>query len=150
MNNDNSDKFSSNSRLCCQLRFRLYKNRIFTAIRLEASTTYAILQHSIYKYQNNKNSTEDEWIEMEKKKIRVQLDGAIHSSVLNSKLGLKLSIVGLGGKSSANELEPGMYFVENLPNNKYSEIIFQPLNRITEHEYVIIFFLCIIFYKFKY
>lgn len=134
INANDNDKFSSNSRLCCQLRFRPYKNRIFTAIRLEASTTYAILQHSIYKYQINKNLTQDEWIELEKRKIRVQLDGAIHSSVLNSKLGLKLSILGIGGKSSANELEPGMYFVENLSNNNYGEIIFQPLNRITEHE----------------
>lgn len=129
-----SDKFSSNSRLCCQLRFRPYQNRIFTALRLEASTTYAVLLHSVYKYENDKNSTQGEWNELEKRKIRVQLDGAIHSSVLDSKTGLKLSILGLGGKSSANELEPGMYFVENLLNNEYGEIIFQPLNRITEHE----------------
>ena len=57
--------------------------------------------------------------------------------ILNGYLGLKLSVLGMGGsKDGGNQLEPGMYFVENTKNGGYSEIIGQiPVNRIAEHEY---------------
>lgn len=73
---------------------------------------------------------------MERRKVRVQLDGAIHNIFLDEESGLKLSILGMGGKSvSPNQLDAGMYFVENLKGSStIGELRSQPLNRITEHE----------------
>lgn len=77
----------------------------------------------------------DGWVELERRKVRVQLDGTVHNSFLDEQFGLKLSILGMGGKSSPNQLEAGMYFVENVKDmSTYSELRSQPLNRITEHE----------------
>lgn len=126
------------SRLCCQLRFQAFQNRHFTAVRLKASTTYAVLRYSVYGWANQHkiiNSTSN-WIEYEQRQIRVQLDGSAHNSILDEINGLKLSIIGLspGKFGSENQLEAGMYFVEEFPNGEYGQLISQSLNQITEHE----------------
>ncbi|KAI1727931.1 type I membrane glycoproteins cell-cell fusogen domain-containing protein [Ditylenchus destructor] len=160
-----NEKDSSNKspRLCCQLRFRPKANRTFTAVKLELPTTSAILRYSIYSWQrkpvklppsmvkvnvmqapnstiSSHNETDlmwtDGWVELERRKVRVQLDGTVHNSFLDEQFGLKLSILGMGGKSSPNQLEAGMYFVENVKDmSTYSELRSQPLNRITEHDF---------------
>lgn len=138
----------STSRLCCQLRFQAFQNRKFIAVRLKSSTTYAVLRYSVYGWlnsskentrQNKINSSTNlisKWRQYEKKKIRVQLDGSVHNSILDEISGLKLSLDGLfSGKSSGeNQLEPGMYFAEEFENDKYGQLTSQALNRITEHE----------------
>jgi hypothetical protein len=55
---------------------------------------------------------------------------------LSESAGLKLSVLGLSGaKSSAAQLEPGIYFAENQPDGTLGELIGQmSANRITEHE----------------
>jgi hypothetical protein len=76
------------------------------------------------------------WREVEKRRFRVQLDGALHNTVLDEKSGLKLSVIGMGGKLSSfsQQLEQGMYYVETLPDGQTDEIRSQQLNRIGEHE----------------
>lgn len=131
------------SRLCCQLRFQAFQNRRFTAVKLKASTTYAVLRYSVYEWLNREQQSNSstlnltsKWIEYEQRRIRVQLDGSVHNSVLNELSGLKLSIIGLstGKFGSENQLEAGMYFVEEFPNGEYGQLISQSLNQITEHE----------------
>jgi len=127
---------------------------VFTAFRLGASTTSAILLYRVYGYGNANatntnnvpmrnstlNTTEiaatPEWKEVERRRIRVQLDGSLHNTVLDEADGLKLSVMGMGGKlpSFNQQLEEGMYFVENLPDGQLDEIRSQPLNRVNEHE----------------
>uniref|UniRef100_A0A915ETK0 Uncharacterized protein n=1 Tax=Ditylenchus dipsaci TaxID=166011 RepID=A0A915ETK0_9BILA len=115
-------------RLCCQLRFTPYGNRVFTALRLEAPTTFAVLRYSVYGWNGD-------WVEVERRKVRVQLDGSVHNTFLQELYGLKLSVLGMGSRSGASELEPGMYLVENLAVGSYGELISQPVNKITENDF---------------
>lgn len=107
----------------------------------------------------SKSSGGGSWHTLEKRRLRVQLDGSLHNMMLDERSALKLSILGGGGGTSSGartsplaQLEAGMYFVENYLNaprgdtvdavasNKnatpslYSELMQTPLNRLTEHE----------------
>jgi hypothetical protein len=59
------------------------------------------------------------------------LDGSTQTQFLDTLEKLELSITSPG--QSNNQLEPGMYFVENLGKGKYGELRKQPLNELTEH-----------------
>lgn len=37
-------------KLCCELRFRPYQNRTFTALRLEAPSTFGVLRYAAYEW----------------------------------------------------------------------------------------------------
>ncbi|KAL3101965.1 hypothetical protein niasHS_003374 [Heterodera schachtii] len=143
---------SSTARLCCQLRFRPFQNRHFTALRLENAVTSALIQYSQWKWRGNgkgrrnekgaENGTESDgqttdWEETERRRVRIQLDGTTHSTILDEELGLKLSMLGLNGaKSAGAQLDPGVYFVENHSDGSLGEITGQiAVNRITEHDF---------------
>uniref|UniRef100_A0A183C0X9 HAP2-GCS1 domain-containing protein n=1 Tax=Globodera pallida TaxID=36090 RepID=A0A183C0X9_GLOPA len=138
------DASASTARLCCQLRFRPFQSRHFTALRLESAVTSALVQYSQWTWRDNgqteENRTENgrqNWVELERRKVRIQLDGTMHSTVLDEESGLKLSMLGLSGANSAGaQLEPGVYFVENHSDGSLGEIVGQiAVNRITEHDF---------------
>lgn len=114
-------------RLCCELSFRPYQNRTYTALKLEAPTTFAVLRYAAFQWESGR------WIEADKRTIRVHLDGSTQNQFLDSNRSFELSVNSMG--KSSNQLEPGMYFVENLGNGNYGEIIQQPLNEITDHNF---------------
>ncbi|KAF7636256.1 hypothetical protein Mgra_00004245, partial [Meloidogyne graminicola] len=132
------EKFNSNARLCCQIKFRPYKNKKFIALKLENAVSSVLLQYSQWIWiENNQNSKLSHWEELEKRKIRIQLDGAIHNTILSDNSGLKLSILGLSGtKSTGVQLDSGVYFAEINLDGTIGELIGQiPVNRITEHDF---------------
>lgn len=87
--------------------------------------------------QKPEEQQQQHWIELDRRKMRIQLDGAVHNLVLNELSGLKLSVLGFGGaKSATAQLEPGVYFAESQPDGSLGELIGQmPVNRITEHDF---------------
>lgn len=113
-------------RLCCELKFKPYQNRTFTAFKLGPASTFAILRYSTFEWSNGK------WTEDELKTLRVNLDGGTHHQYLDFDQEVELS-VSAPGKAS-NQLVPGMYFVENIGRNLYGEIIQQPVNEVNEHK----------------
>lgn len=117
---------SNEPRLCCELKFRPYQNRTYTALRLEAPTTFAVLRYSAFSWDNGR------WNEDDKRTIRIYLDGSTQNQFLDAQRSLELSINSMG--KSSNQLGAGMYFVENLGNGAYGEVTQQPLNEITDHK----------------
>lgn len=117
---------NSSPQLCCELRFRPYQGRTFTALRLEAPTTLAVLRYSAFSW-----TPKGRWEEADKRVIRVQLDGSTQNHYLDSLKNIDLSIAAPG--RTTNQLEPGMYFVENFGPGHYGELVKQPLNDIVEH-----------------
>jgi hypothetical protein len=89
------DQHSSTARLCCQLRFRPYQGRTFTALRLENAVSSVLLQYSQWGWreiEGEREGIENEttakmsgrkqhWMELERRKVRIQLDGAVHNTV---------------------------------------------------------------------
>uniref|UniRef100_A0A914YR33 Uncharacterized protein n=1 Tax=Panagrolaimus superbus TaxID=310955 RepID=A0A914YR33_9BILA len=114
-------------RLCCELKFRPYENRTFTALRLEAPTTFAVLRYSAFSWENGR------WNEEDKRTIRIYLDGSTQNQFLDAQKNLELSINSMG--KSSNQLAPGMYFVENFGHGSYGELIQQSLNEVTDHNF---------------
>uniref|UniRef100_A0A7E4W4V1 Glyco_hydro_65N domain-containing protein n=1 Tax=Panagrellus redivivus TaxID=6233 RepID=A0A7E4W4V1_PANRE len=115
----------ASARLCCNLKFRPYQNRTFTALKLGAPSTFAVLQYSAFSW------VEGRWSEEDKRTIRFNVDGNMLNQFMDSAHNYKLSLNTLG--KSANALNAGMYFVENLPHGNYGEIAAQPLNEITDY-----------------
>uniref|UniRef100_A0A914LL11 Uncharacterized protein n=1 Tax=Meloidogyne incognita TaxID=6306 RepID=A0A914LL11_MELIC len=132
------EQYSSNARLCCQLRFRAFRDRKFVALKLENAVSSVLLQYSQWNWkENNEKKLKGHWEELEKRKIRIQLDGAIHNTILSEISGLKLSVLGLAGAKSAGvQLDAGVYFAEIGSDGTIGELIGQmPVNRITEHDF---------------
>nr|CAD2147486.1 unnamed protein product [Meloidogyne enterolobii] len=132
------EQYSSNARLCCQLRFRAFRDRKFVALKLENAVSSVLLQYSQWSWkENNEKKLKGHWEELEKRKIRIQLDGAIHNTILSEISGLKLSVLGLAGAKSAGvQLDAGVYFAEIGSDGTIGELIGQmPVNRITEHDF---------------
>uniref|UniRef100_A0A915PHL0 Uncharacterized protein n=1 Tax=Meloidogyne floridensis TaxID=298350 RepID=A0A915PHL0_9BILA len=132
------EQYSSNARLCCQLRFRAFRDRKFVALKLENAVSSVLLQYSQWSWkENNEKKLNGHWEELEKRKIRIQLDGAIHNTILSEISGLKLSVLGLAGAKSAGvQLDAGAYFAEIGSDGTIGELIGQmPVNRITEHDF---------------
>ncbi|KAL3095230.1 hypothetical protein niasHT_020381 [Heterodera trifolii] len=76
------------------------------------------------------------WEETERRRVRIQLDGTTHSTILDDELGLKLSMLGLNGAKSAGALDSGVYFVENHSDGTLDEITGKiAVNRITENDF---------------
>lgn len=68
--------------MCCQLRFRAFRDRKFVALKLENAVSSVLLQYSRWSWkENNEKKLKGHWEELEKRKIRIQLDGAIHNTV---------------------------------------------------------------------
>uniref|UniRef100_A0A914DTN1 VWFD domain-containing protein n=1 Tax=Acrobeloides nanus TaxID=290746 RepID=A0A914DTN1_9BILA len=118
---------NSSPKLCCELKFRPYQNRTFTALKLEPASTFAILRYSAFEWSGGR------WQEDDSKTIRVNLDGGTHHQYLDSEQDIEMAVNAPG--KATNQLSPGMYFVENLERGSYGEIVQQPLNEITEHNF---------------
>ena len=79
---------SVSPRLCCHLRFRPYLRRSFTALRLEVATSSALLLYSVFAWQevpgngSSLDSERGEWLIIERRRIRVQLEGSIQNVVI--------------------------------------------------------------------
>uniref|UniRef100_A0A1I8BFN7 Phlebovirus glycoprotein G2 fusion domain-containing protein n=1 Tax=Meloidogyne hapla TaxID=6305 RepID=A0A1I8BFN7_MELHA len=136
------EQYSSNARLCCQLKFRAFRDRKFVALKLENAVSSVLLQYSQWNWKENNEKNpklfkKGYWEELEKRKIRIQLDGAIHNTILSENSGLKLSVLGLAGAKSAGvQLDAGVYFAEIGSDGTVGELIGQmPVNRITEHDF---------------
>jgi hypothetical protein len=71
-------------------------------------------------------------LQTDRRSISIHLDGSTQSQFLDSPKTIELTITSPG--QSNNQLDPGMYFVENTGSGKYGEIRRQPLNEITEHK----------------
>lgn len=109
------------------MRFRAYQNRTFTALKLESPTTFGILRYAAYEWTERAR-----WAQVDRRSISIHLDGSTQMQFLDTSKNIELAITSPG--QSNNQLEPGMYFVENFAQNKYGELRKQPLNEITEHK----------------
>ncbi|CAD5217568.1 unnamed protein product [Bursaphelenchus xylophilus] len=119
---------SEEPKLCCELKFRPYQDRTFTAVKLESPTTFAVLEYVAYLW-NDKGR----WEEMDKRNIRVTMDSGTQIQFLDSDRSLEMGVASSG--KSTNQLEAGMYFVENLGHGQYGQLRKQALNEITEHSF---------------
>lgn len=108
-------------RLCCESHFRPYQGRTFTALRLAAPTTVAVLNYSAFSWTPN-----GWWNVREPQVYSVMLDGSEQRLYLDSSSNIEFSTA--APSSSANQLESGMYFVENFAPGQYSQLFRQPLN----------------------
>ncbi|KAE9547938.1 hypothetical protein FO519_008847 [Halicephalobus sp. NKZ332] len=120
-------KRKSEPKLCCDVAFHPYQKKTYTALKLRNPSTFAVFRYATFRWSSGR------WIGGEKKKITVRLDGSIANPYLDSSDSLQLSIVSPG--KNGNHLDPGMYFVENLEGDKYGELMQQPLNEETDHNF---------------
>ncbi|CAD5213036.1 unnamed protein product [Bursaphelenchus okinawaensis] len=119
---------SEEPKLCCELKFRPFQDRTFTAVKLEAPTTFAVLEYVAYLW-NDKGR----WEEMDKRNIRVTMDSGTQIQFLDSDRSLEMGVSSSG--RSSNQLDAGMYFVENLGMGQFGQLRRQALNEITEHSF---------------
>ncbi|KAL6734467.1 hypothetical protein Aduo_005005 [Ancylostoma duodenale] len=117
----------SNAKLCCDVKFRPYRNQTYTAVKLEQPSTFATFVYTAYDYSNGR------WIEKDRSTIRSQLDGGTQDRYLDSLGRIALS-VSAGGRAS-HQLETGMYFANSNPGGEMDELRKQPLNEITDNNF---------------
>ncbi|KAI6232907.1 hypothetical protein M3Y99_00977700 [Aphelenchoides fujianensis] len=115
-------------KLCCELRFRAYQNRTFTAVRLESPTTFAVLRYAAFEWNER-----GRWTQADRRSITVHLDGSSQTQLLDTQHKLELMVTSAG--QPANQLEPAMYFAETQRDGTYGSLRRQPLNEITEHSF---------------
>uniref|UniRef100_A0A1I7V3W4 Fibrinogen C-terminal domain-containing protein n=1 Tax=Caenorhabditis tropicalis TaxID=1561998 RepID=A0A1I7V3W4_9PELO len=114
-------------KLCCDVRFKPYKNMTFLAVKLEQPTTYATFVYAAYDFVNGY------WVEKDKTTIRSQLDGGTQDRHLDSKRRISLAVTA-GGRAS-HQLETGMYFSRTSNGGETEELRMQPLNEITDNNF---------------
>ncbi|CAA91123.1 Protein kinase domain-containing protein [Caenorhabditis elegans] len=114
-------------KLCCDVRFKPYKNMTFLAVKLEQPTTYATFVYAAYDFVNGY------WVEKDKTKIRSQLDGGTQDRHLDQKRRISLAVTA-GGRAS-HQLETGMYFSRTSNGGETEELRMQPLNEITDNNF---------------
>ncbi|VDM61905.1 unnamed protein product [Angiostrongylus costaricensis] len=117
----------SNAKLCCDVKFRPYRNQTYTAVKLEQPTTFATFVYTAYDYNNGR------WIEKDRSTIRSQLDGGTQERYVDSLRRIALS-VSSGGRTT-HQLETGMYFANSNPGGEMEELRKQPLNEITDNNF---------------
>ncbi|KAI6183495.1 hypothetical protein M3Y97_00495200 [Aphelenchoides bicaudatus] len=100
-------------KLCCELRFQPYQNKTFTALKLESSSTFGVLRYAAYEWTDR-----GRWSQTDLRTITVHLDGSTQSQFLDTPRTIELTITSPG--QSNNQLDPGMYFVENMGAGKYA------------------------------
>ncbi|KAI6219696.1 hypothetical protein M3Y95_01094100 [Aphelenchoides besseyi] len=115
-------------KLCCELRFRPFQNRTFTAVRLETPTTFAVLRYAAYEW-----SERGRWTQADRRSITIHLDGSTQTQLLDTQKQLELTVTSAG--QPANQLESAMYFAEMQKDGTYGNLRRQPLNEITEHSF---------------
>ncbi|CAI2340745.1 unnamed protein product [Caenorhabditis sp. 36 PRJEB53466] len=114
-------------KLCCDVRFKPYKNMTFLAVKLEQPSTYATFVYAAYDFVNGY------WVEKDKTTIRSQLDGGTQDRHLDSKRRISLAVTA-GGRAS-HQLETGMYFSRTSNGGETEELRMQPLNEITDNNF---------------
>lgn len=114
-------------KLCCDVRFKPYKNMTFLAVKLEQPTTYATFVYAAYDFVNGY------WVEKDKTTIRSQLDGGTQDRHLDSQRRISLAVTA-GGRAS-HQLETGMYFSRTSNGGETEELRMQPLNEITDNNF---------------
>ncbi|CAB3405205.1 unnamed protein product [Caenorhabditis bovis] len=114
-------------KLCCDVRFKPYKNLTFLAVKLEQPTTYATFVYTAYDFVNGR------WIEKDKTTIRSQLDGGTQDRYLDTQKRISLAVTA-GGRAS-HQLETGMYFTRTSPGGEFEELRRQPLNEISDNNF---------------
>ncbi|XGW12759.1 hypothetical protein V3C99_013428 [Haemonchus contortus] len=117
----------SNAKLCCDVKFRPYRNQTYTAVKVEQPTTFATFVYTAYDYSNGR------WMEKDRSTIRSQLDGVTQERYLDSQRRIALT-VSAGGRAS-HQLETGMYFANSNPGGEMDELRKQPLNEITDNNF---------------
>ncbi|EGT52328.1 hypothetical protein CAEBREN_12198 [Caenorhabditis brenneri] len=114
-------------KLCCDVRFKPYRNMTFLAVKLEQPTTYATFVYAAYDFVNGY------WVEKDKTTIRSQLDGGTQDRHLDSQRRISLAVTA-GGRAS-HQLETGMYFSRTSNGGETEELRMQPLNEITDNNF---------------
>ncbi|CAI4231774.1 unnamed protein product [Auanema sp. JU1783] len=117
----------SSPKLCCDVKFRPYRNQSFTAVKLEQPSTFATFVYTAYDFSHGR------WHEMDKTTIRTQLDGGTQDKFLDSLRRIALSVAA-GGRAS-HQLESGMYFANHNPGGEMDGLRKQPLNEIMENNF---------------
>ncbi|KAE9550347.1 hypothetical protein FO519_006430, partial [Halicephalobus sp. NKZ332] len=114
-------------RLCCDVTFQPYQKKTYTALKLGSPSTFAVLRYAAFRWDSGR------WTEGDKRTIRVHLDGSIQNQFLDSLRSFDLSVFSV--EKNGDRLDPGMYFVENLENEKYGELMQQLLNEENDHNF---------------
>ncbi|CAI5441099.1 unnamed protein product [Caenorhabditis angaria] len=114
-------------KLCCDVKFKPYKNLTFTAVKLEQPSTYATFVYTAYDFVNGR------WVEKDKTTIRSQLDGGTQDTHLDSAKRISLAVTA-GGRAS-HQLETGMYFTRTSVGGEMEELRRQPLNERSDNNF---------------
>ncbi|KAM3719533.1 Cell fusion protein [Dirofilaria immitis] len=117
----------SQSKLCCEINFTPYQNKSYMAMKLEQPTTFVTFNYVAYDY------TAGRWVEKDKSIIRVEVDGQTQWLFLDRWQRLELGI-SAGGRAS-HQLESGMYFAANNPDNEMDQLRQQTINEINENNF---------------
>ncbi|CAI5453464.1 unnamed protein product [Caenorhabditis angaria] len=113
-------------KLCCDVKFKPYKNLTFTAVKLEQPSTYATFVYTAYDFENGK------WVEKDKTRIRNQLDGGTQDTHLDSAKRISLAVT---AERASHQLETGMYFTRKSVEGEIEELRRQPLNEISDNNF---------------
>ncbi|VDK51925.1 unnamed protein product [Anisakis simplex] len=117
----------SQSKLCCEVSFRPYKNRSYMAVKLEQPSTFVVFKYVAYDY------TAGRWVEKDKNTIRVEIDGRTQTRYLDGWHRIELS-VSAGGRAS-RQLESGMYFTISNRGGEMDQLRKQPINELNENNF---------------
>lgn len=112
--------------LCCEVRFRPYKNMTYVAVKLDQPQTIAFFKYTAYDYVNGR------WIEMDSSTVTSNLDGAIQDHSLDRSKRVSLS-VSAGGRAAYHL--SGMYFAEDSNGGEPEELREQSLNEINDNNF---------------
>ena len=111
-------------RLCCDISFRPYQNKVYTALKLEDPSLYVSFRYASYQWEAGK------WTETETRNIGFILGSGTTDQFMDSSKRFFTGL--LSTSNSINRLDSGMYFVENFEDGSYGELIKQSLNE--EHD----------------